>query len=262
MRTGPGLIHTSHGWKTAVRGASPLRAETRAALRPPRGPDFGYNAKTQMGTMYALSFDPAAVRKAYAASVNGFLSLCAQLEAGDWDKPGLEAWNVRTLVGHASRSLTTVRDYLVAGANKPITLHHAFDYYPAINVQFANADTAALARARQAGESMGADPILFLDELAREVLAQVQARADEAPAATLVGVMRLIDYLPTRIFELVVHSADLALATGRHYRPDAQASLIAWSLGAAVAALSPEPMPALLALTGRGPLPPGFSVVI
>jgi hypothetical protein len=78
----------------------------------------------------------------------------------------------------------------------------------------------------------------------------------------LVGVMRLIDYLPTLIFELVVHSADLAPATGRHYRPDAQASLIAWSLGTAVAALSPEPMPALLALTGRGPLPPGFSVVI
>ena len=213
--------------------------------------------------MYALAFHPVAVRKAYVASVNGFLSLCAQLQAPDWDKPGLDTWNVRTLVGHTSRSLTTVRDYLAAGANKAITLQHAFDYYPAINFQFANADTAALAaRARQVADSMGEDPNRWSHCLAREVLEELHNAPDEAPMATLVGVMRLIDYLPTRIFELVVHSGDIALAIGRSYQPDDQASLIAWSIAAAIIALSEEPMPGLLALTGRGPLPDGFSVVI
>ena len=128
--------------------------------------------------------------------------------------------------------------------------------------QFAGADSSALAaRARAASESMGPDPISWLRQLAREVVAQVRATPDNAPLATLVGTMRLIDYLPTRIFELVVHNADLALATGRSYQPDPQASLIAWTVAAAVAAMSPEPMTGLLALTGRGPLPEGFSVV-
>lgn len=212
--------------------------------------------------MYAILFDPAAVRGAYEAAVNSFLDLCLTLDVGDWEKPALESWNVRPLVGHTSRALTTVRDYLGSGANKPIEVDHAFDYLPAVIKQFAGADSAALAaRARLAAESMGPDPVPWLRRLAHEVLAQVRATPDHAPVATLIGTMRLIDYLPTRIFELVVHSADLALAAGLRYEPDPQACLIAWAIGAGAAALAPEPMAGLLALTGRGPLPEGFSVV-
>ena len=195
-------------------------------------------------------------------SVKGFVALCASLQADDWARPGLEGWSVRMLVGHTSRSLTTVRDYLAAGAGKPVTLMHAFDYYPAINAQFSSANASEFsARAQAAAESLGSDPVRWLETLARDVFAQVQNTPDDAPLETLVGGMRLIDYLPSRIFELVVHSADLALAIGRPYRPDTQASLIAWSVGAAVAALSPDPMPGLLALTGRAPLPQGYSIV-
>ena len=82
-----------------------------------------------MEAMYALSFSPTVVREAYSMSVKGFVALCASLQADDWARPGLESWSVRMLVGHTSRSLTTVRDYLAAGAGKPVTLMHAFDYY-------------------------------------------------------------------------------------------------------------------------------------
>ncbi|MGC4119908.1 MAG: maleylpyruvate isomerase N-terminal domain-containing protein [Myxococcales bacterium] len=212
--------------------------------------------------MNALRFDPVAVRAAYEASVGAFLDLCRSLAPADWEKPALEGWNVRLLVGHTSRSLTTVRDYLAAGAKEPVELQHAFDYLPAVLEQFAGADSAALAaRARAAAEGMGPEPLPWLRQLAQEVLAQVRATPDGAPLTTLVGSMRLVDYLPTRVFELVVHSADLALATGQRYRPAPQACLIAWTVAAAAAAAAPEPMPALLALTGRGPLPEGFSVV-
>jgi uncharacterized protein (TIGR03083 family) len=212
--------------------------------------------------MYPISFDPAAVRVAYAAAVKSFLALCAPLQPGDWERPGLEGWSVRLLVGHSARALTTVRDYLAAGANKPLELQHAFDYFPTVMKYFASADATALAaRARAAADGMGEDPNRWLEELSRDVLAQVNSTPDEAPLATIVGGMRLIDYLPTRIFELVVHSADLARATGRQYQPDPPAGLIAWAVGAAVAAMSADPTAGLLALTGRGPLPEGYSLV-
>jgi hypothetical protein len=42
------------------------------------------------------------------------------------------------------------------------------------------------------------------------VLAQVNTASDAVLVSTPVGGMRLIDYLPSRIFELAVHTLDIA----------------------------------------------------
>jgi hypothetical protein len=49
-------------------------------------------------------------------------------------------------------------------------------------------------------------------DIAARVLAQVQTASDEALVSTPVGGMRFIDYLPSRIFELAVHTLDIAAA--------------------------------------------------
>ena len=77
---------------------------------------------------------------------------------------------------------------------------------------------------------------------------------------TIAGGMRLADYLPTRTFELAVHTADLAVALGSppDVPPTAAAQALAIVAGLAVADGRAGPL--LLAATGR-PVPPGFSVL-
>lgn len=70
-------------------------------------------------------------------------------------------------------------------------------------------------------------------------------------------------YLPTRVFELTVHTIDLRTAAGLAVEPPVAAAREALRvLGLLVADAGPEDAPALLrALTGRGPLPSGWSAL-
>ncbi|MEJ7757084.1 MAG: hypothetical protein WKF83_12985 [Nocardioidaceae bacterium] len=73
--------------------------------------------------------------------------------------------------------------------------------------------------------------------------------------------MRLIDYLVARTFELTVHTCDLCAALGL----DADVPPIAAAQTAALigelAARHQQVTALLLSATGRGPLPPGFTVL-
>jgi hypothetical protein len=64
--------------------------------------------------------------------------------------------------------------------------------------------------------------------------------------------MRLRDYLPTRVFELVVHGTDIALATGLDWAPPADAVAASVALAGEIAVASGDGVPLLRALTGRG----------
>lgn len=78
---------------------------------------------------------------------------------------------------------------------------------------------------------------------------------------TIVGGMRLGDYLPTRTFELAVHTADLATALG--VPPDVPPTVARQALHvvADLAVADRLAGPLLLAATGRLGLPSGFSVL-
>jgi uncharacterized protein (TIGR03083 family) len=196
-------------------------------------------------------------RAAFRAASAWFLSTVD--EVGDrWTEPGLGEWTVRDLVGHTSRSLVTVEAYLAAEPGE-VTVASALDYYLAIRA--ASAGPAVAERGRQAGAAMGEDPVGFLAALAARVHTLVEATADDAFVATIAGGMRLIDYLPTRTFELVVHTGDLASALDVATAPPVEAADSALQLAALLTREKGATVDVLLALTGRRPLPAGFTLV-
>ena len=73
--------------------------------------------------------------------------------------------------------------------------------------------------------------------------------------------MRLDTWLPTRTFELAVHSLDIAAATGVSAGLPAVVLADAAALAARIAVAMGNGPTVLRALTGRGVLPEAFSVV-
>ena len=149
-------------------------------------------------------------RRAFADAARWFVRTAA-LVGDRWDRPGLGEWDVRALVGHTSRSLLTVEMYLARPA-AAVEIASAGDYFRATREMAAGPDVAA--RGRDAGAALGADPAAAVAEIAGRVVPLVDACDGTELVTTIAGGMRLADYLPTRTFELAVHTADLATALG------------------------------------------------
>lgn len=193
----------------------------------------------------------------FAEAAHAYADLVARVRTRQWDGPGLGEWDLRALVGHASRSLVTVETYLgQPAANEELTSPAA--YLAAV----ATVDPAAVAdRGRAAGAALGDDPVRFVRDLVDRVLPLV-AGDDDPLITTALGGMRLRQYLPTRTFELVVHGLDIARAAELQHPAYSEGLLTdVLQLTAAAAVLGGRGPAALLALTGRENLRPGFSVV-
>ena len=97
------------------------------------------------------------------------------------------------------------------------------------------------------------------------LVVRVPERVRAAPPAALVrtpfGTMTLEGYLPTRTFELTVHTCDLAAALGVSADVQQAAAADAFAIIGALAAVQGTASTALLALTGRLRLPAGYSVL-
>jgi hypothetical protein len=72
--------------------------------------------------------------------------------------------------------------------------------------------------------------------------------------------MPLVDYLPSRIAELVIHALDIAAAIDEFPTPPPLAGRIALQCLAAMAVRRDCAGEVLRALSGRAPLPDGFSL--
>jgi uncharacterized protein (TIGR03083 family) len=202
------------------------------------------------------------VRACFELAAGAFAGLVGAVRFDDWDRPALGQWSVRDLVGHTSRALSTIEAYLgqPVGPGAPV-IGDAAGYWRAARAGLA--DPAAVARrGQEAGAALGPDPAATVGSLAARVTAVVAGTVDDAVLATPVGPVTLAAYLPTRTFELTVHSLDLARATGSDV-PAALAGPIAdcLAMAAQMAGAGPDPAAVLSALTGRGPLPRGFSVL-
>jgi uncharacterized protein (TIGR03083 family) len=201
--------------------------------------------------------DSVRMRDAFLGAVDYFITAVARVPADGWDRPGLGEWSVRALVGHTSRALLTVETYLAAGAAR-VEVPGPVEYFL---VALPTADHGAIAeRGRQAGAALGDDPAEAVHALAR-VVARVQRAADTDLVGTPAGGMTLIAYLPTRVFELAIHTLDLATALGvAGSLPDA-AAVVTLDLVAALARQRGRDTELLLAATGRGALPAGYTVL-
>lgn len=182
--------------------------------------------------------------------------------AGRLDLPGLGSWTVRSLLGHTSRALTTLETYLAKGAESPgaPALGSAADYYRAAAATLA--DPAQVAeRGRQAGLALGDEPLTTVREAVARVVPVLDGTPDDASVATPWGRMTLAGYLPTRAFELTVHTLDLARASDQS-PPAATLETLEPTLTLAGTVASPQQrLSLLLAATGREHLDPGFTVL-
>lgn len=166
---------------------------------------------------------------------------------------------MRDLVGHTSRSLVTVRDYLARPVPEEV-IPSAPAYFTAVSVSTFDA-AAVIERGRQAGRDLGADLASQFSQLVDEAV-QVAERTDpDLVVHTIVGGMRVAAYLPTRTFELCVHGLDIAAATGVTVDLPAPAVEETCALAAMTAAQRGLGPSLLQAMTGRRGLPQGFSVV-
>lgn len=193
---------------------------------------------------------------AFEEAAQAFVDLVGQVR-GDWDRPGLGVWDLRALVGHTTRALVTVTTYLDRPAAQE-DLTSAAAYLGGSG----SVDPGLVAeRGRQAGADLGDDPAARVAEAAGRAVARVRAVDPDALVETVNGGMRVATYLPTRTFELVVHSADVALALG--LEPDASPAALREAAGLAtqVALDSGRGQDLLLTLTGRADWPADLVVI-
>ena len=199
------------------------------------------------------------IREAYADAAMFFVDTVKQIGSDGWSRSALGEWTVRDLVGHTHRALVTVESYLeipteVAEMAWPV------DYY--LRAAASLGDPAKVAaRGRKAGEALGADPIVVVRAAAQRVLGRVEREPDDALLATPVGGIRLIDYLPSRVLELTVHTRDVAAALQLDQDPPLSAASVSLHLMVDLAVESGCTTTLLGSLAGRHPLPPTFNVL-
>lgn len=192
------------------------------------------------------------------AEAAGWFARTASLVGDRWADPGLGEWDLRSLVGHTSRALLTVESYLARPASS-VAVPSAVGYFVATRSLAAGPDVAA--RVRDAGAALGADPAAAVAAVVARVVPLVEGCTGDEVIETIAGGMRLVDYLPTRTFELVAHTTDLAAAL--EVAPDvpARPALQALTLASALAVEAGASGPLLRAVLGRTGLPAGFTVL-
>jgi hypothetical protein len=196
-------------------------------------------------------------RVAFADAAAWLVELTAAV--GDrWEQPGLGQWDVRALVGHTSRALMTVETALDRPA-AAAELSNRAAYYAAARALVAGPEVSE--RGRLAGQALGADPPGAVRALVERVLPRVATADGSELVTTVVGGMRFRDYLPTRVFELAVHGADLASALGLPSEVPPRPAVSSLRTAADLAVASGQAATVLRAVTGRTGLPSGFSLL-
>lgn len=196
----------------------------------------------------------------YAAAAQAFADLVERIPSDSWAQPGLGQWDLRDLVGHTSRSLVTVADYLPQSADHE-DIDSAADYYARLKAAGAFVSSGVTERGRDAGRVLGDDPAASVARLLADVL-PLLAAAEDGPIAVIGGLgIRLSEYLKTRVFELAVHCGDIAAAADIPLDLPQEVAEEALVLAARIALLLGDGSLMLSAMTGRSRLPDGFTVV-
>lgn len=196
-------------------------------------------------------------RLAFVEAARWFADVTA-LVTDRWDRPGLGEWDVRSLVGHTSRAVLTVEAYLDRPATE-VEVPSAAAYVEATSAVAGGPDVTV--RGHDAGVALGDDPAAAVVAIVHRVTPLLADLDGSELVTTIVGGMRLADYLPTRTFELVAHTTDLATALGVTPSPPAASAAQALLLVSEIAVARDLAGPVLLAVTGRQALPPGFTVL-
>jgi uncharacterized protein (TIGR03083 family) len=171
----------------------------------------------------------------------------------------LGEWTLRELVGHTYRNFVNLETYAATPGNQ-VDQIDPVDYFLAVRGGQANLASVAQ-RGREAGQELGEEPVAWANAAARRTAKILDGLPDDAILITPVGGMRLIDYLPCRIFELTVHTLDVAEAIGVKEEPPSAALKVTQHLMADLAVANGVGSDLAFAVTGRLSLPSGYSVL-
>ncbi|WP_072814563.1 maleylpyruvate isomerase N-terminal domain-containing protein [Rhodococcus zopfii] len=197
----------------------------------------------------------------YASAVHSFSELIRDVPENRWNAPGLGEWDLRSLVGHTSRSLTTVATYLDSPADTEDIAGPEQYYVHVKELTSVLGQDEILERGRRAGVDLGADPASSVDALSNAVLERLGSGEDRLIRVIGGSGIRLHSYLPTRTFELAVHGLDIAAAAGVPFALPDDVLMETTPLAARIAVALGDGATVLSALTGRTSLPGGYSVV-
>lgn len=204
-------------------------------------------------------------RWVYKSAATVFADLVSRVPDDRWDAPGLGEWSVRELTAHtASSALLQVPPVLATRAASPVVLSpEAYWVFartvPAEIVEAAH--RASVEDAKATATALGADVPAAILDATRAATAALSAVADDDVVETVIGGMRVRDWLSTRTFELVVHGLDLARAAAIDVEFAPEALSFTASQAARVAIAVGDGASVLRALTGREALPAGYSIL-
>ena len=199
------------------------------------------------------------IRETYLEAGEFFGRVVDQVDIDGWDAPALGEWCMRDLTGHTYRSFTTVLSYSAKPGDK-VELERPVDYF--LKALDGLADPKQVAeRGRAAGLEIIDDPKMMVRGFGMYVKNKLEELDDDHIMATPVGGIRLIDYLPTRTFELIIHTMDLAIALGVNDEPPESGLEATIQILGQLALYRGHAPSLILAATGRHVLSEGFSVI-
>jgi hypothetical protein len=204
-------------------------------------------------------------RRTFRSAAIAFADLVSRIPPERLDGPGLGEWTLRDLLGHTASSALRQVPAVLAQPAPALLVPTPEGYFATVRKAPPELVTAAVAAstsdARDTGKALGDPPVPTISGMIGQATSALAGAGDDDLVATPAGGMRVRDWLPTRTFELVVHGSDAAAAAGLPIDFDADTLAESAALAARIAVAVGDGLPMLRALTGRAPLPPGFSVV-
>jgi hypothetical protein len=204
-------------------------------------------------------------RDTYLSAAQAFVAVIERVPNHAWDRPSLGVWTLKELTGHASTAaLSSVIDAIARPATEEVIASpHAY-YALARTVDPAIYNAAVKASEDNAQEEAAAlgDPLANgVRRLVDQVTSTLHKVHGDPLVETAAGGMRLDAWLPTRTFELAVHSIDIATSAELPAQLPNPVISEAAQLAARTAVANGDGIAVLTALTGRQQLPTGFSIV-
>ena len=199
------------------------------------------------------------IRETYLDAGEYFASIVDMIDIDGFEAPALGEWCVRDLIGHTYRAFTTVLSYSAAPAEQ-VDIEKPVDYF--LKLLSNDIDHGQVAeRGRAAGLEIIDDPKMMVRGFATYVKNKLEELNDDHIMGTLAGGMRLIDYLPTRTFELIIHTMDLTQALGVESNPPERGMELTLQIIGQLALHRGHAPELVLAATGRHGLTSGFTVL-
>ena len=192
----------------------------------------------------------AAIREAFDTSVARFLQTVTDVGDGDWDIPVSDEWTVHQLVAHVVRGMGVMADYLDADPAVPGELLPGASAYFRSTLDMEGIHTGIADRAIAAAGTDGGDPLAWAHDVAGSTRLLVAATADDVVIVHFAGAIGFLDYLETRICELVLHTLELQVACGLEPEVPVEALTVVNQVLLELVDRA-EPLALALALSGR-----------